>query len=187
MSFVWLFSVDFWPNGIAQPAQAHWKWKWKSLSRVRLFATPWAIQSTEFSRTEYHNGWPFPSPGDLLNPEIKPGSPTRQADSLPAETEGNVFEPQEMYSNSSEKENTGVGSLCLLQGIFPTQGSNPHLLHCKRIPHQLTHQGSPRRLEWVAYPFSRGSSQPRNRTSVSCTAGRFFTSWATREASLGLN
>ena len=36
-------------------------------------------------------------------------------------------------------------------------------------------------LEWVAYPFSRGSSWPRNWTRVSCTAGRFFTSWATRE------
>ena len=36
-------------------------------------------------------------------------------------------------------------------------------------------------LEWVAIPFSRGSSQPRDRTQVSCTAGRFFTNWATRE------
>ena len=37
-------------------------------------------------------------------------------------------------------------------------------------------------LEWVAFPFSRGSSQPRNRTRISCIAGRFFTNWATREA-----
>ena len=37
-------------------------------------------------------------------------------------------------------------------------------------------------LEWVAVPFSKGSSQPRGRTQVSCIAGRFFTSWATREA-----
>ena len=37
-------------------------------------------------------------------------------------------------------------------------------------------------LEWVAFPFSRESSQPRDRTQVSCIAGRFFTSWATREA-----
>ena len=37
-------------------------------------------------------------------------------------------------------------------------------------------------LEWVAFPFSRGSSQPRDRTQVSCTIGGFFTSWATREA-----
>ena len=40
-------------------------------------------------------------------------------------------------------------------------------------------------LEWVAYPFSSGSSQPRNQTRVSCIAGRFFTNWAMREAPLG--
>ena len=39
-------------------------------------------------------------------------------------------------------------------------------------------------LEWVAIPFCRGSSWPRNRTSVSCIAGGFFTSWATREAKI---
>ena len=37
----------------------------------------------------------------------------------------------------------GVGSLSLLQGIFPTQGSNPGLSHCRRILHQLSHKGSP--------------------------------------------
>ena len=46
----------------------------------------------------------------------------------------------------------------LLQGIFPTQGSNPSLPHCRQIPYQLSHKGSPRILEWVAYPFSSGSS-----------------------------
>ena len=79
-------------------------------------------------------------------------------------------------------QNTGMGSLSLLQGIFPTQGSNPGLPHCRQILYQLSHQGSPRRLEWVAYPSTRGSSRPRNRTRVSCIAGRFFTSWAIREA-----
>ena len=69
-----------------------------------------------------------------------------------------------------------VGSHSLLQGIFTTQGSNPGLLHCKRILYQLSHKGSPRIEEWVAYPFSRGSSLPRNQTGVSCIAGRFFTS-----------
>ena len=80
-------------------------------------------------------------------------------------------------------QNTGVGSLSLLQGIFPTQislteGLNPGLPHCRQILYQLGHQGSPRILEWVAYPFSSGSSQPRNRTRVSCIAGGFFTNWA---------
>ena len=60
-------------------------------------------------------------------------------------------------------------------GIFPTQGSNPGLQHCRWILYQLSHKGSPRILEWVAYPFSRVSSQPRNRTGVSCVAGKFFT------------
>ena len=44
------------------------------------------------------------------------------------------------------------------RGIFPTQGLNPGLPHCKWILYQLSHKGSPRILEWVAYPFSRGSS-----------------------------
>ena len=50
------------------------------------------------------------------------------------------------------------------------------------ILYQLSHQGSPIILEWVAYTFSSRSSQPRNRTGVSCIAGWFFTSWDTREA-----
>ena len=55
-----------------------------------------------------------------------------------------------------------------------------------QILYQLSHKGSPRILEWVSYPFSRGSFRSRNRTRVSCIAGRFFTSWATREAPAGL-
>ena len=81
----------------------------------------------------------------------------------------------------SPGKNTGVGCQFHLQGIFPTQGSNPGLPNCRQILYQLSHQGSPRILEWVAYPFSRGSSQPRKWTQVSCIAGGFFTSWATRE------
>ena len=66
------------------------------------------------------------------------------------------------YPWNSPGQNTGVGSLSLLQGIFPTQGSNPSLPHCRQILYQLRHKGSPRTLEWVAYPFSRGSSRPTN-------------------------
>ena len=73
-------------------------------------------------------------------------------------------------------------SLSLLQGIFPTQGSNPGLLHCRLILCQPNHKGSLRILEWVAYFFSSGSSWPRNQTGVSCIAGGFFTDWAIREA-----
>ena len=81
---------------------------------------------------------------------------------------------------NSPGQNTGAGSLSLLQGVFPTQGSNPGLPHCRRILYQLSHQGSPRILEWVAFPFSRGLSQHGDWTQVSHIAGRFFTSWAAR-------
>ena len=65
------------------------------------------------------------------------------------------FWPHGLYSPwNSPGQNTGVGSLSLLQGIFPTQGSNPGLLHCGQILYQLSHKGSPRLPEWVAYPFS---------------------------------
>ena len=91
--------------------------------------------------------------------------------------------PYGLYSPwNSPGQNTGTGSLSLLQGIFPTQRLNPGLPHCRQILYQLSHKGSPRILEWVAYPFSSGSSQPRNRTRVSCIAGWFFTNWAIREA-----
>ena len=90
--------------------------------------------------------------------------------------------PHGLYNPwNSAGQNTGVGSLSLLQGIFPTQGSNPGAPCCLQILYQLSHKGSPRKLEWVAYPFSRGSSWPRNQTGVSCIAGRLFTSWAIRE------
>ena len=121
---------------------------------------------------------------------IEPRSPALQANSLPAEPPG-------------KPKNTGVGSLCFLQRIFLTQESNWGLPHCRRILYQLS-WGKPqvfwsesysvvsnymvheilqaRILEWVAFPFSRGSFRPRDWTQVSHIAGRFFTSWATREA-----
>ena len=84
--------------------------------------------------------------------------------------------PHGLYSPwNSPGQNTGVGSLPFLQGIFPIQGSNPDLLHCRWILCQLSHKGSPGILEWVAHPFSSRSSRPRNRTRVSCIAGGFFT------------
>ena len=90
----------------------------------------------EFSRPEYWSGSSFPSPGGLLNPGIEPRSPTLQADSFPAEPPG-------------KSKNTGVGSLSLLQGIFPTQESNRGLLHFRQILYQLSHQGSQQALEPV--------------------------------------
>ena len=75
------------------------------------------------------------------------------------------LQPHGLYSPlNSPGQNTGVGSLSLFQGIFPTQRSNPGLPCCRQILYQLSHKGSPRILEWVAYPFFKGSSWPRNRT-----------------------
>ena len=84
----------------------------------------------------------------------------------------NSLWPHGLYSpQNSPGQNTGVGHLSLLQGIFSIQGLNPGFLHCRQILYQLSHKGSPRIVEWVAHPFSRGSSQPRNWTRVSCIAG----------------
>ena len=76
----------------------------------------------------------FPSPGDLPNPGINPRSPALQADYLPVEPQG-------------KPKNTGVGSLSLLQWIFPTQELNQGLLHCRWILYQLSYQGSPLKLD----------------------------------------
>ena len=80
----------------------------------------------EFSRPENWSGLPFPSPGDLPNPGIEPRFPTLQADSLPAEP-------------PAKPKNIGVGSLSLLQRIFPTQESNWGLLHRRQILYQLSY------------------------------------------------
>ena len=64
-----------------------------SLSRVRLFETPGTVAyqaplSMGFSRQGYWSGLPFPSPGDLPDPGIEPGSPVLQTDALPSEPPG---------------------------------------------------------------------------------------------------
>ena len=136
------------------------------------------------------------------------------------------LQPHGLYSPwNSPSQNTAVGSLSLLQGIFPSQGSNPGLPHCRRILYRLNHQKiycvvwvlftfwilNPYQtiicnyllpfggflVSWwfpsvqkllslisshlFIFPFSRGSSQPRDQTQVSDIAGGFFTSWATRD------
>ena len=63
------------------------QWKMKSLSHIWLFVTPWTVAyqsspSMGFSRPEYWSGLPFPSPGDLPDPGIEPGSPMLEADTL---------------------------------------------------------------------------------------------------------
>ena len=91
--------------------------------------------------------------------------------------------PRGLYSPwNCPGQNTGMGSLSLLQRIVLTQGSNPGLLHCRWILYHLSHKGSPRILGRVTYPFSSRSFRRRNQTGVSCIAGAFFTNWAIREA-----
>ena len=92
-------------------------------------------------------------------------------------------DPHGLYSPwNSPDQNIGVDRLSLLQGIFLTQELNPGLPHCRQILYQLSHKGSPRILEWVAYRFCSKSSQPRNWTGVSSIAGGLFINWAIREA-----
>ena len=92
--------------------------------------------------------------------------------------------PDSSVHGDSPGQNTGEGCHTLLQGIFSNQGSNTGLSHCRQALYHLSHQGSARILEWVTSPFSRVSSRLSNWTRVSCTAGEFFTSWATREAQI---
>ena len=71
------------------------------------------------------------------------------------------LQPHGLYSPwDSPGQDTGVGSHSFLQGIFPAQGLNPGLPHCRWILYQLNHAGSPRTLEWVAYPFSTDLPNP---------------------------
>ena len=84
--------------------------------------TPWTVAyqaplSIGFSRQEYWGGLPFPSPGDLSDPGIEPGSPSLEGDALTSEPPGD-----------SPIKTTGVGCHFLLQEIFLTQGSSPRLL-----------------------------------------------------------
>ena len=101
------------------------------------------------SRQEHGSRLPFPSPGDLPNPGIKPESPTLQADALTSEPPGKplkyFFEP---HFWGERGKHTGVGCQSLLQGIFPTQGSNPSLPHCRQTLYRLSHLGG-----WKSFTF----------------------------------
>ena len=87
-------------------------------------------------------------------------SPALASESESHSVAPNSLRPHRYSPWNSPGQNTGVGSLSLLQGIFPTQGSNPGPSHCRPILYQLSHRGSPRILEWVAYPFSTDHPDP---------------------------
>ena len=127
-------------------------------SHVWLFVTPWAIAHhaplpMSFPRQEYQSGLPCPPPGELPNPGIEPTSPALAGRFLITRPPGRpiVYCESEscsvisdslwslgLYSPcSSPGQNTRVGSWFLLQGIFPTQGLNLALPHCRWILYQL--------------------------------------------------
>ena len=94
-----------------------------------------------------------------------------------------VSDSLRLYSPwNSPGQNTRVGSLSLLQGIFLTQGLNPGLPHCGQILYPAESQGKPKNIRQTVQEASHfnystsGSSQPRDQTQVSCIADRFFTS-----------
>ena len=120
------------------------------LSCVQLFAALWTVAcqaplSMEFSRQEYWSGLPFPSPGGM----------TRGALSHLGNISPCPKDPTHCVSCSVMSDSLR------LHGLSPP-GSSVHGILQARI------------LEWVAMPFSRGSSQPRDRTQVSCVVGGFF-------------
>ena len=129
----------------------------------------------------YWSGLPFASPGNLPNQ----GSNLCllclqhwQADSSTLAPPGKYFihvlclaaqycptlidysPPGSSVHGDFPGKNTGLGCHALLQGIFPIQGSNPGLPHGGQILYHLSQQGSPRILQWVAYPLSRGNFDP---------------------------
>ena len=138
----------------------------KLLSHVHLFATPWTVArqaplSMGFSREEYWSGLPCPPPGDLPDPGIEPKSLMS-----PALAGGFLTTSATWEAQRENKVKVLVVQLC------PTlwdpmdcspPGSSVHEILQARV------------LEWVAISYSRGSSQPRDQTQVSCIAGRFFT------------
>ena len=146
--------------------------------------------STEFPGQEYWSGVPFPTAEDLPDPGIKPESLALTTGFfttvLLGKVKVKVAQSCQTLWNSTDYpvheifQNTGVGSLSLLQQIFPTQRLNPGVPHCRPILYQLRHNWSPRILEWVVYPFSSRSSRPRNPAWVYFIAGGLFTNWAVR-------
>ena len=98
------------------------------------------------------------------------GSPVAESESCSVMS--NSLRPHGLYSPwNSLGQNTGVGSLSLLQGIIPTQGSNPGLLRCGRLLYQLSHKGSPRILEWVSLSLLQRIFLTQESNQGLCIAG----------------
>ena len=122
----------------------------KLLSHVQLFATPCTVAlqappSMGFSRQEYWSGLPFPSPGDLPNPGIKPRSPALQADTLTSEPPGKPRNrlPTPVFLGfpdglAGKKSACNVGNLGSIAGLGRVPGGghgNPLQYSCLENPH----------------------------------------------------
>ena len=135
------------------------------------FVTSWTVAhqvplSMGFPKHEYCGGLPFPSPGDLPDPWIEPGSPALHEDSFSLSQQGTPSVQRAVCVCVL------VPPLCLTlcdTKDYSQPGSSVHGFLHARI------------LEWLPISFSRGSSQPKDQTLISCIAGWFFTIWATRE------
>ena len=141
-------------------------------SCIPLFAAPWTVAcqaplSMGFSRQEYWIRLPCPPLGDLPNPGIHPVSPELAGRFFTTSTTWEAphgvkvaqlcrtlcdpmdcSTPGSFVHADSQGKNTGEGRYALLHGMFPTQGLSPGLPHCRQILYHLSHQGSPRILEW---------------------------------------
>ena len=196
------------------------------LSHIWLFWTPWTLAHQTplfmgFSRQEYWSEFPFPSPGDLPNPEIKPASLALAGRFSTTEPPGKPhinYTPIKNLKTKRKKSRLLPASpngrlpgptwrmldlnTCLPQGttfLSPLTALPQHELYRKgkesevaqscptlcnpmdgNLPGSAVHGiFQARILEWAAVSFSRGSSQPRDRTQVFCIADRRFTVWAT--------
>ena len=128
-----------------------------------LYVAHQAPLSLWFPRQEYLSGLPFPSPGYLLNPGTEPAS---------ASLADRLFNHWTTWKSKM--------CTCMLSRFS-------HVQFCNLMDYSLPGSSAhgilqARILKWVVMPSSRGFSQPRDWTQVSCIAGGFFTIWVTREA-----
>ena len=163
-----------WEHSGSKAIRRWWELPTKmSRSPVWVFVTPCTVthqapQSMGFSRQENWSGLPFFSTGDLPDPGIESGSPALKAGSSSSEPPGK-FHSDVLLAAAATKSLQSCPTLC------DPMDSN--------LPGSVVHGiFQARKLEWAAISFFRGSSQPRDWTRVSRTAGRHFTVWATREA-----
>ena len=150
-------------------------WNFLAFSTIQQMLTIWSLAPLPFLNPAYTSG------SSQCTVESESSQCTVESESKSFSRVWLFATPWTIESMEVSSQNTGMGNLSLLQGTFPTQGSNPGLLNCRQILYQLGHKGNPRILEWVVYPFCSTSSWPRKQNGVSYIAGGFFTNWTVRK------